>query len=192
MTASPPSPPPHSPPPLWRRWWREVRNSVAMPEHEVLKALQAHLEPGEKVLASVWGWTIPRNPFKSGVLAVTDRRVVRFSKNLFGYDFVTCNFDKIQYVVEENSWFGRRVVLSFVGGYMAFFPTTRGRQKQKLQQVVRIIHQQAEQSGGQQEAEDVSAGSAAERLRRLHALHQEGVLSDDEYAAKKQEVMREL
>ncbi|ORW98236.1 SHOCT domain-containing protein [Mycolicibacter terrae] len=60
------------------------------------------------------------------------------------------------------------------------------------QQVAAVVRRAAEQSAGAPAQEAVQTRSAGERLQELDALRKQGVLTDEEYAQKRRQIIAEL
>lgn len=182
---------PATPTPPWYHCLRQLFQPVAKREQAALSALQQQLEPGEKILASTWGNIAPYGLFRGGILVASNRRVIRFSRQCFGQDFVSFAYSKIEMVLEESSFYGQRVVLSGQNGVLGFLPLARGAQKAKLRQVLDIIRKESCMSPD----EDALAPeilSPADRLRELHRLHVEGIVTAEEYAERKNYLLGQL
>jgi hypothetical protein len=75
-----------------------------------VKAAQAHLEPGETIIAAVLGAyeikIMGSASLRNGVFMATDRRLVFFAKKLFGYDIEVFPYSKISSIEGGKGFMG--------------------------------------------------------------------------------------
>lgn len=87
-----------------------------------LAEVQGHLEPGEKVMASVLGTYETKrmgvDMVKNGVLVATDKRLLFYSKKLTGYDMETFPYSNISSFESGKNFMGHTITL-FASGNSA-------------------------------------------------------------------------
>jgi hypothetical protein len=155
----------------------------------LLKQATAHLAEDEEVLAAVpgvyegelLGQDIPRN----GLLVATDRRLLFYGKRLTGYDIESFPYENLSSFEQGRNLYG---------GYLHFFASgNRVEVKwiQKRRDLAALVAEVKARMGRRPTAAQPSA-DVPSRLRELAALHEEGLVSDDEFAEKKAQLLRDL
>lgn len=154
----------------------------------LLREAQAHLGEGEVVLASVagvyeselLGTDIPRN----GLLVATDRRLVFYGKRFGGYDIESFPYENLSSFEQGRNLYG---------SYLHFFASgnrVEVKWVQRRRDLAALVAEVKTRMGRQ----TAPPGSAdvGERLRELVRLHDEGIVTADEFAAKKADLLRDL
>jgi hypothetical protein len=154
----------------------------------LLKRASAHLASDEEVLVSVpgvyesevLGQDFPRN----GLLIATDRRLLFYGQRFTGYDIESFPYENISSFEQ-----GRNVY----GGYVHFFAAgNRVEVKwiQRRRDFAALVAEVKSRMGRPRPAQ--SSSDAPARLRELARLRDEGLVTDEEFAEKKAELLREL
>jgi Bacterial PH domain/Short C-terminal domain len=158
-----------------------------------LKRALDHLEDDEEVLASVagvyqgelLGADIPRN----GLLIATERRLVFYAKKFGGYDFESFPYSNISSFEQGRDLYG---------SYVHFFASgnrVEMRWIQKRRALAALVDVVKDHMGRAREpapAAQMGDRDVPARLRTLTQLYEEGVVTTEEYAAKKAELLRDL
>ncbi|MEM6855489.1 MAG: PH domain-containing protein [Planctomycetota bacterium] len=154
--------------------------------------VRPHLDSDETIFAAVCGQyetsRLGSKGLKTGAMFVTDRRVVFFAKRLTGYDFENFPYENI-----SSFELGKK----FLGHYLSFFCSgnevklkwiNEGDAK-KFADVVR-------QSTGKPNAASQSTlptePDIPDQIRKLGQLLADGILSEEEFAAKKSELLSRM
>lgn len=152
------------------------------------------LEPGEVVIASVLGISkrisVDTDLQKPAVLVATDRRVVLYAKDLMSQAFESYRYaDITSAMVTHGKLQGGDVTLSVAGNAVSIYRVRKG-DMDLFDRTVREHMESAKSSGAQQQSAPVVG--IPEQLSQIAALHDQGVLTDDEYAAKKQDLLARM
>lgn len=155
----------------------------------MLERARARLAPDETVRAATWGGCGARGTWP-GVLIATDSRVVRYFRFLWKEDLASCPYHAITLFRDNTRFGGRHLELHFVKGAIAFYPCELGRFKERTAAVVDAVAASA--PGGQEGPHAGPAPDAAGRIQALHGLLRSGAITQAEYDAKKQELLRQI
>jgi Bacterial PH domain/Short C-terminal domain len=154
----------------------------------LLKQASAHLAEDEEVLAAVpgvyeselLGRDIPRN----GLLVATDRRLLFYGKRLAGYDIESFPYENLSSFEQGRNLYG---------GYLHFFASgNRVEVKwiQKRRDLAALVTEVKTRMGRRSAAPQPA--DVPSRLRELARLRDEGLVTDDEFARKKADLLRDL
>lgn len=173
---------------------------------KLLGRAKAHLDDGEQVLAAVQGtyetMIMGKESVRTGILLATPTRVVFFAKKLGGYDLESFPYRQISSFEQSKSMMGHVVTFFASGNKVAmkwiadvaamskFVEAVRGNlhgQRQELIPGTDTSQPSAPQSESAQAPDQIM-----EQIRQLGELHQTGVISDDEFSAKKAELLARL
>ena len=123
--------------------------------------------------------------------AFTDERVVVKVPQLLGSDERTVPYHNIVTADLDTGFVNKRISLHTAGPTYHIEVHEPG--KDECREIVGFVRDQIEaaQSGGDTSANAVLK-SAADRLREIESLHDDGLLSDDEYEEKREQLIGEL
>lgn len=160
-----------------------VKNSFGM--RREIKNLPEHLEPGEQVL-EVAGGRFARG---SGLLALTNRRVVFLFHGLVHTDLEEFRLARIDSVAVSSGVLWSTITLT-VAGNRAVIEQLDKTDGKRVVDAIRLavadVHDRAARSGPRPASDVVS------QLERLGRLRELGVLTDEELAAAKAELLPRL
>lgn len=157
-----------------------------------LRALPSKLEEGESVLHAYQCWFPVGDKDHTGLALITDRRVLAYALGFVQHSEASYPLESITAVsVITESLTKAKVVLSGSGFSGEIYTHDNSRMQTELRSVLNSRHMPAP-APAPVEAPRQPSASAADRLRQLKALHDEGLLDDDEFAAKKAAVLEEL
>jgi hypothetical protein len=158
---------------------------------KLLSQAQEHLEDNEQVLTAVQGaYEVKRmgsDSARKGALIATDRRVVFYAKKMTGYDLESFPYDHISSIDMSKGMTGHSITLYASGNKThikwidkkqdvpGFVSTVRGRMKGG--------------TGDGAAAPATSEPDAADQIRRLGQLRDEGLLTEEEFQAKKAQLL---
>lgn len=145
------------------------------------------LRDGEQVLEWAKGYTGKmmgkgKDRQINGVLVVTDRRTVFYSKGLLSEHVETIMHDKVS-SVEKAALMGHHTVIVHTSGNDLEFKCMIGEQANK------VYHLIDELKGGGQPKAAPSADDQIAKLERLAALRDKGILSDEEFTTEKAKLL---
>lgn len=178
---------------------------------KLLEQAKAHLNPGEQVAAAVQGTYEVRilgpDSVRTGVLIATDSRIVFYAKRLGGYDLESFLFGNVSSFEQSKGLMGHAISFFASGNKVSMKWINDAAAMQQFVNVVRASMQPEGTSPrvnmpGRDVAQPVTSAPAAhsasdhasiiDAIARLGDLHQAGVLSQDEFSAKKAELLARL
>ena len=156
---------------------------------KLLYLAKGHLEPEEKVLAHVMGAhaakIMGKDTVRNGIFIATDTRLVFFSSKMFGgYDmevFPYLNISSIEMgkglMGHSISFFasGNKVSMKWINGDVAGF--------------MNIVKPKIDKKPNSSTANN-STPDVADLIRKLFDLKNEGILSEEEFQAKKETLLK--
>ncbi|MBC9822745.1 PH domain-containing protein [Terrabacter sp. MAHUQ-38] len=178
---------------------------------KLLEQAKAHLDPDEQVAAAIQGTyetkVLGSDSVRTGILIATQRRIVFYAKKLGGYDLESFEYKSVSSFEQSKSMMGHSISFFASGNKvnMKWISDAAA-----MQQFVSAVKQQmASSSGGhapaaipgrnvsqpvaptnEPPADDKSA--IIEAIKQLGALHEAGILTDEEFSAKKAELLGRL
>lgn len=173
----------------------EVEATVASLDKMVSKASE-RLEPGEVVIVSVLGiskrLSTDAEFQKPAVLMATDRRVMLYAKDLMGQAFESYRYGDITstMIMNGKALQGGEATFSVAGNAASVYRIRKG-DLELFERTVREHMESAKSNGGAQQPSAQAVG-IPEQINQIAALHDQGILTDEEYAAKKQELLARM
>lgn len=162
---------------------------------KLLDQAKEHLEPGERVEAAIHGAyetkMMGNATVRQGILAATDRRLVFYAKKLGGYDLEHFPYENISSFEQGKNMMGQYNIRFFASGnevamkwvtkegFQAFADLVRGRVGKKLDSSAPVPAVPAQ-------------GDPIEQLRRLGELRDAGVVTPEEFEAKKAQLLAQI
>lgn len=181
---------------------------------KLLEQAKGHLDPGEQVLAAIQGTyeakLMGSDHVRTGILLATQTRVVFYAKKLGGYDLESFRYANISSFEQSKSMMGHSVSFFASGNRVAMkWISDQAAMQAFVNTVKEHLHGGGPQAmiPGTHVAQPVTAAaqptppaaSSASpeedimgKIRQLGELHQAGILSDDEFASKKAELLARL
>lgn len=157
-----------------------------------LLLVNEHLEKGEKIQASVYGAyetkIIGQDSVRNGVLVGTDRRVVFFSKKLFGYDFETFPFNKISSIEMSKGLMGHSITFFASGNKVKMKWINNDNVTEFTQYISSRIGQHSEALS----EKIASIDDIPNQILSLSDLKDRGILTEAEFTAKKTELLSKM
>lgn len=161
-----------------------------------LKHLREHLDPGEVVEASVLGAyetkIMGNDSVRNGVIAATNRRVVFFAKKLAGYDLESFPYENISSFEMGKGMMGHTIAFHASGnsGKMKWI------NKGDVPELVQLVRSRMGKGHAPQQAPVAASTSVAtdpyEKLRKLAELRDEGVITPEDFEAKKAALLESI
>jgi hypothetical protein len=153
------------------------------------KDAQAALMEGEQVLDSTTGM-IPvhrmgQETHRGGAVLVTDRRVVLFSKKLGGYDLQDFAFGLLSSVEHKKGVTAGNLTLSAAGSKSHVRQVPKG----DVERIAQLIRQKMATAHVGVQTTTTVVDDATDQVRKLAALRDEGLLTAEEFEAKKKQLL---
>jgi hypothetical protein len=156
-----------------------------------LEKAQIALIEGEQVIDSTTGVFRIRGAVigeRNGVVIVTDRRVILFTTKLGGYDVQDFAYGLLTSVDHTKGWIYGDLDLAAAGdrSHVTQIP------KNEVERVARAIRERmalSHAAGRTAPASAPESTDTAEEIRKLAQLKDEGLLTEDEFAAKKKQLL---
>ncbi len=169
-----------------------------------MKHLMEHLDPGEEILSAVSGtyetkkmgsdWT------RKGALVATDRRLVFFAKKMGGYDLEVFPYSHISSFDTGKGMMGHKVTF-FASGNTVHMKWISDKNLPEFIALVRekmeVAHRPAQTTPAAAEGDAaglVPSGSAdiPDQIRKLGELRDAGILTQEEFEAKKGDLLSRM
>ncbi len=156
----------------------------------LIEAAQSHMEDGESPEAAILGvyvtHRVGRKASRRGVMIATDRRVVFYSKKVTGYEFEAFPYPTISSLKGGRGLLGATVTLH-ASGNRAYMKRIRNGAIKRFTDTVcsRIGRSDADAAG-------VTVRPFDEQIEKLGALRDRGLLTQEEFDAKKTEILARL
>ena len=158
---------------------------------KLLERAKEHFSEGEQPLQTVRGVyetkIMGADSVRKGIFIATNQRLLFYAKKLLGYDF-----EALPYANISSMEMGKNLM----GHYISFFVSGNSCKMKWIEGDVRAF---VDTVKTQMAATKSSAASSSEQptdpvdqLERLGKLHAAGVLTDEEFSAKKSEILARL
>jgi hypothetical protein len=161
---------------------------------KLLGKAEEHLDEGEEVLAAIKGtyetkkmgndWT------RAGILAATNHRVVFYAKKMGGYDLEVFPYKTISSIEMGKGMMGQHVKFFASGNETYLKWIDRNSDVPAFVAVVKSQMTAAHETPAAPVAGD--APDAADQLRKLSQLRDEGLVTDEEYETKKADLLARM
>jgi hypothetical protein len=154
---------------------------------------QQHLEPGERIDAAVQGAyetkRMGQDTVRTGAFLATDRRIVFYAKRLGGHDLESFPYGNISSFASSKKVMGQAFRFAAPGNTVS---VKWIKDDSALAQFSAIVRERAGRGVPAAATPVPVQASAADRLRQLTELHAQGLVSDTEFAAKRQELLSQI
>jgi Bacterial PH domain/Short C-terminal domain len=151
---------------------------------KLVNLAKEHLEPGEQVVASVLGAyetkIMGKDTLRNGVFLATDRRILFYGKKMFGYELEVFPYANISSFEISKGMLGRSISFFASGNKVKMKWINQG-------EVDKFIEHVKENVGKKSEAK--SSLSAADEIKKLAELKEAGILTEEEFEAKKKQLL---
>lgn len=152
---------------------------------KVLTEGKKHLETGEEVIASVFGAyeskIMGKDTLRNGVFMATDKRVVFYGKKTFGYDLEVFPYTNISSIEMGKGVMGHTI---------SFFSSGN---KVKMKWInlgdIQGFTNQVQSNIGKKSDAAKESPSAADELKKFADLKAAGIITDEEFDAKKKQIL---
>lgn len=156
-----------------------------MAKHDkFLDKLQEHLDEGETVQHSVFGAyetkIMGNDSVRNGIFAATNKRLVFYSKKLTGYDLEVFPYSNISSIEMGKNMMGHHISF-FSSGNKAHMKWIKNNGVAEFVSYVKAQMGKKDAGGG--------ASDPMDQLKKLAELKQQGILTEEEFAAKKKQLL---
>lgn len=158
-----------------------------------LEQVKQHLQDGEEIKHSIFGTyeckLMGNDTVRNGVFVATNSRMVFFAKKLMGYDLETFPFENISSFEKSKGMMGHSISFFASGNKASMKWINKGDIDQFTDYVNSMI--------GKKETENITADSNASvdipaQIKKLSDLKDQGILTDEEFNQKKQELLDKM
>lgn len=164
---------------------------------KLLEKAQEHLTEGEHVLASVQGayeMKIAGNDsLRTGIFAATNKRLLFYAKKLGGFHIESFPYDHISSFEMSKGPMGHKMAFFASGNKatmkwikMGDIPAFTDAVRTRMGKVSATLETPAQASP------EAAEPDASDQLRKLASLRDDGILTEDEFQAKKTEFLAKL
>ncbi len=155
-----------------------------------LDGAKEHLEPGEKIIDYIFGMhdseLLKKDTKTNGVLIATDKRVIFYGKRMIaGFDIETIDYGKISSVEYSQGLVFGEIKIHTSGNVIKFETAMSNGSKQMIQLIKSKINEPSETIVVQSTSEK----SLSEQLKDLKELVDMDILTQDEFDAKKKQLL---
>jgi hypothetical protein len=165
-----------------------------------VEELKAYLDPDEPILAAVHGNHEQEGSAngRNGTMVATDRRLAFYRKKISGYDFDSFPYQSITSVALGKNMWGHHITLTVAGNRSQITQIESG----KIEAFVDVIQEHLDPAPGPPPMAAPIAASAATasssatdipaQIQQLAGLRDQGILTPEEFNAKKAELLSRL
>lgn len=156
---------------------------------KLLEQAKEHFEPGEEVVAAIQGTyetkIAGQDSIRKGSFIATDQRLVFYAKKLTGYDLEVFPYENISSIEMGKGMMGHHISLFASGN------NVRMKWIDKKQDVPAFIGAvKGRMKGGSAVGASVAEPvDSTDQIRKLAELRDEGILSEEEFQAKKAQLL---
>jgi hypothetical protein len=154
--------------------------------------VQEHLDEGENVNASVFGAyntkLMGNDTVRNGIFVATEKRLIFFSKKLFGYDLETFPYKSLSSIEQSKGIMGHTITIIASGNKATIKWISTGDVAQFTQFVnTKIGNQNQENSQSTSNVKDIPS-----QIQRLSELKDKGILTEEEFLSKKSVLLSKM
>ncbi len=157
---------------------------------------KAHLEPGEEICAAVQGTYETKimggDSLRTGSLIATDRRVVFYAKKLGGYELESFPYRNISSFEQGKNMMGHNVTFFASGNKVHMKWIKTDKELARFTEIVKAAMRSPGPAASAPSAPAPAQPDLMDQLRKLGELRAAGVLTEEEFAAKKADLLSRL
>lgn len=157
-----------------------------------LTFLKEHLDVSETIKASVFGSyegkLMGNDTLKSGVFAATEKRVIFFSKKLFGFELESFPFKNISSIEKSKGLMGYSITIHASGNNAKM----KWIQKGEIDKFTEFVDSNIGQSSQQTNSQIHNENDIPSQIKKLSELFQQGILTEEEFSTKKQQLLDKI
>jgi len=152
-----------------------------------LKKLTEHLSGSEKIYFSCYGAfeteIMGRKSLRNGIFVSTDERIIFYGKKLFGYDLESFPYEKISSIEVSKGLMGKKIKFMMSGNSASMKWIQKG-------EPVELVNFVRDKMGVKPEkSNEIDIPS---QIKKLSALKDDGILTDEEFNLKKTELLSKM
>lgn len=156
---------------------------------KLVKEASAHLQQDEKIVASVLGAyetkIMGQDTVRNGVFLATDRRVFFFGKKMFGFESESFPYSTISSFEYGKGLMGKTISFFASGNKVKMKWINVG----EVDLFIETVRESIGKKSSPEPAQVTPQDDITEQLRKLAALRDEGILTDEEFTVKKQKIL---
>jgi hypothetical protein len=168
---------------------KNISKGVMASDKKNLEAIKEHLDEGETVVHCCSGLfktsMLGKDSKNNGIFAATQSRAILFGKKMFGYDMESFPMSKISAIEMSKGIFGKKINLRMSGNTAEMSMISQGDPDGFVAYVRENMGEKAAPAAAP--ADDIPA-----QIQKLAALKGLGILTEDEFAAKKAELLAKM
>jgi Bacterial PH domain/Short C-terminal domain len=156
---------------------------------------KAHLEPGEEIRGAVQGTyetkIMGSDIVRTGSLIATDRRLVFYAKKLGGYELESFPYGNISSFEQGKNMMGHNVTFFASGNKVHMKWIKTDKELARFTELVKAAMSTADAPAAPSRSAPAQP-DVMEQLRKLGDLRTAGVLTEEEFAVKKADLLSRL
>jgi hypothetical protein len=153
----------------------------------------SHLQPGETVIVSVLGTykskLMGKDTLRTGVFLATNIRVFFFGKKMFGFETESFPYSSISSIDYGKSFLGKTISFYASGNSVTMKWINEGDVDKFISHVQSFIGKKISNASTQPQQQVSASIDVTEELRKLADLKNTGILTEEEFAAKKKQLL---
>lgn len=157
---------------------------------KLLKAAHEHFDKEEQPLAVVLGAyeskILNKDTVRNGIFIATEKRVIFYAKKMFGYDMEVFPYNNISSIEMSKGMTGHTISLFTSGNKVKMKWINYG----DIPKFVELVNEAIQKKNSfAQTAATTSSDDITEQLTKLAALKDQGILTEEEFTAKKKQLL---
>lgn len=160
---------------------------------KLIEQVQPHLQPGESVEAAVMGTyevkILGSETLRTGIMLATNRRIVFYAKKLGGYDLEAFPYGNISSFEQSKSMMGYQLSFHASGNRVKLKGVS---DRDAFEKFTELIKTRIGSTASAETSAATSADDVFDQLRKLGDLRDAGIVTTEEFEAKKAELLARL
>jgi len=154
---------------------------------KLLKFVLQHLDQGETIIESVFGAyetkILGQDSVRNGIFVATESRLIFFAKKITGYDLEVLPYSNISSIEMGKNMMGHYISLFVTGNKVRMKWINKGNIVEFVGYVRKNIGKKTESAHPRPSDHGVAS------LKQLAELRNQGILTEDEFTAKKKQIL---
>ena len=166
---------------------------------KLIEGFQAHLSANEEILSAdemplvligTYETTrLGQDSVRKGSLIATNQRLAFFAKKITGFEIETFPYKAISSIEQSKGLMGGQVKIIASGNTSVIKWIS---DVNLLSKLIERVREQISNSGTTPQVAGQDNTNVIEQIKQLSELHKSGILSDDEFSAKKQSLLDKI